>query len=544
MKRSHVTGCCIHPRLVVFSGVFCRLFNPRGHSSLAKDGFQAWNHIDRLSEHEQSSEHRQALSQYFIRLTNKETMDRILVEENEKEKGYWREVLKRVVSTVKFLAVRGLAFRGSDEKFYSLSNGNFPGCLEWLAEYDPFLAAHTERYGNSGRGIASYISSKTCDELIRLISSHVMKIILGELKIAKYFSIRVDSTPDITHVDQLTFTVRYVSANDVPVERFLQFVPIASHTAESLYQVIKTTLHELEIPLTDCLGQTYDNASNMSGIYNGVQAKVLNDNPRALSIPCMDHSLNLSGSVAAQSCVQSVTFFGIVQKLYVFLSSSTARWNVLREKLKTTGGSVPKRLNDTRWSARADALQSLNSNYHVYLDVLQQIAKDPLQKKPSHDEANSIIKALTKLETGFLVAFWSCVLKRTNMTSKLLQSEKADLGSSVSLLKSLSAFIRMLRDRSKFDEFVETGKEISGSPGFSEKRTKYFRRTADDVGAQGVIVSTSEEFRTSTFLATIDSLLLDLDKRIKAYSMVDELFLFLRHIDVDAEVSLKGVVDF
>ena len=114
----------------------------------------------------------------------------------------------------------------------------------------------------------------------------------------------------------------------------------------------------------------------------------------------------------------------------------------------------------------------------------------------------------------------------------------------MSRLKSLSAFIGMLRGRSKFDEFVEARKEISGSPGFSEKRTKYSRRTADDVGAQGVIVSTSEEFRISTFLAIIDSLLLDLDKRIKAYSMVDELFLFLRHIDVDAEVSLKGVVDF
>ena len=57
-------------------------------------------------------------------------------------------------------------------------------------------------------------------------------------------------------------------------------------------------------------------------------------------------------------------------------------------------------------------------------------------------------------------------------------------------------------------------------------------------------MSTSEEFRISTFLAIIDSLLLDLDKRIKAYSMVDELLLFLRHTDVDAEVSLKGVVDF
>ena len=168
----------------------------------------------------------------------------------------------------------------------------------------------------------------------------------------------------------------------------------------------------------------------------------------------------------------------------------------------------------------------------------------PTAENTFSNEANSIIKALMKLETVFLVAFWSCVLKSTNMTSKLLQSEKADLGSSVSLLKSLSAFIGKLRDRSKFDEFVEAGKDISGSPGFSEKRTKYSRRTADDVCARGVIVSTSEEFRIPTFLATIDSLLLDLDKRIKAYSMVDELFLFLRHIDVDAEVSLKGVVDF
>jgi len=61
---------------------------------------------------------------------------------------------------------------------------------------------------------------------------------------------------------------------------------------------------------------------------------------------------------------------------------------------------------------------SLNSNYHVYLEVLEQIAEDPLQKKATQVEANPIIKALTKLETGFLTAFWSCVLKRTNMTSK------------------------------------------------------------------------------------------------------------------------------
>jgi len=46
------------------------------------------------------------------------------------------------------------------------------------------------------------------------------------------------------------------------------------------------------------------------------------------------------------------------------------------------------------------------------------------------------------------------------------------------------------------------------------------------------------------FLVMIDFLLLDLDKRIKAYSKVDELFSFLRHTDVEADVSLAGVVDF
>ena len=177
------------------------------------------------------------------------------------------------------------------------------------------------------------------------------------------------------------------------------------------------------------------------------------------------------------------------------------------------------------------------------MEVLQQIAEDPLQKKATQVEANSIIKALRKLETGFLTAFWSCVLKRTNMTSKHLQSENADLGSSVSLLQSLSDFVGMLRDGNKFEEFVDVGKELSGASGFSVKRTKYSRRTADDESVQGVTMSNCEEFRISTFLVMIDFFLRDLDTRIKAYTKVDELFSFLRQTDVETEVSLAGAID-
>ena len=62
-----------------------------------------------------------------------------------------------------------------------------------------------------------------------------------------------------------------------------------------------------------------------------------------------------------------------------------------------------------------------------------------------------------------MTAFWSCVLNKTNMTSKLLQSEKADLGFSMSLLQSLSEFVGMLREKNKFDEFVELEKKLSGT---------------------------------------------------------------------------------
>ena len=96
-----------------------------------------------------------------------------------------------------------------------------------------------------------------------------------------------------------------------------------------------------------------------------------------------------------------------------------------------------------------------------------------MQNKVTQAEAQSITKALAKLETGFLTAFWSCILTRTNMTSKLLQSEKADLGSSVSLLQSLSEFVGKLREKNKFEELiVELGKKLYGTLQFTEKRKK------------------------------------------------------------------------
>ncbi|GBP20613.1 hypothetical protein EVAR_93727_1 [Eumeta japonica] len=80
----------------------------------------------------------------------------------------------------------------------------------------------------------------------------------------KYYSVSLDSTPDISHVDQLTLIVRYVLPSG-PVERFVKFLDMEGHTAEQLAQSLLDFLSESGIDIKDCRGQSYDNASNMSG---------------------------------------------------------------------------------------------------------------------------------------------------------------------------------------------------------------------------------------------------------------------------------------
>ena len=70
------------------------------------------------------------------------------------------------------------------------------------------------------------------------------------------------------------------------------------------------------IDITYMRGQTHDNSANMSGKYNGMQAKLYDINPLALYVPCAAHSLNLIGVCAVESCVEATNFFSLVQKYH------------------------------------------------------------------------------------------------------------------------------------------------------------------------------------------------------------------------------------
>lgn len=104
------------------------------------------------------------------------------------------------------------------------------------------------------------MSSTICEEVIEIVGNKIQKVIVKEIQEAKYFSLSVDSTTDISHIDQLTVVVRFVGVSDGEVvECFLTFIHIASHNGEALATIV-LTLNKCGIEIKNLRGQCYDNA--------------------------------------------------------------------------------------------------------------------------------------------------------------------------------------------------------------------------------------------------------------------------------------------
>jgi len=73
-------------------------------------------------------------------------------------------------------------------------------------------------------------------------------------------------------------------------ERFIGFIAVETTTAEELTDYLLKKFDILGLTLANCRGQSYDNGSNMRGIHNGVQRRILNLNPLAFFVPCGSYS--------------------------------------------------------------------------------------------------------------------------------------------------------------------------------------------------------------------------------------------------------------
>ena len=126
----------------------------------------------------------------------------------------------------------------------------------------------------------------------------------------------MDAIPDSSHVEQTAFFLRYLSLKDDRYEvqeRFLMFADCTIKRGEDIAQLIMDTLEEHANPRSDYMAQEYDNAANMAGKYDGVQAKIEGQQSVAIFSPCDCHSLNHCGNEAAECLQEAITYFGTLQ---------------------------------------------------------------------------------------------------------------------------------------------------------------------------------------------------------------------------------------
>jgi len=166
------------------------------------------------------------------------------------------------------------------------------------------------------------------------------------------FSIFIDETSDITNEKWMTFLVRYVDSEALEVRtQLVKLIDIDARdcSAEKLFNAFKSEMYKLQIPFTNILALSCDNASVMTGKYLSFKKKLEEKCKHLLTFTCPCHSAALAAHAACAKMPDFCEEF--LRKVVNYINSSPKRSAIFKEFCDCFQDTNRKllKLCDTRW---------------------------------------------------------------------------------------------------------------------------------------------------------------------------------------------------
>ena len=321
--------------------------------------------------------------------------------------------------------------------------------------------------------------------------------------------IMMDEASDAGHKEQVSVVVRYVDVSFVIQERLVNIGCTDSTDAEALLQILLNSIEKVGLTIDKLVGQCYDGASNMSGAIAGVQAKVKALQPRAIYTHCYTHCTNLILVEATSSNQYSRNFFGVLQNLYTFLEASPHRHAKL-EAVIIQVTSKPciksmKKLSDTRWACRIDAILAVYENYSAILTALDEIQDNSSNGRVS-SEACGLRHQMLKFDFLICIVVLKDLLCKCQTISNYLQKEDIDIVSALQVVDSTVKTLQSMRNEKAFKIFYDEASRLAEEMDIeiAIPRPRKVTRRLDEHHENQHILTSNEEIFCVTFYEILD----------------------------------------
>lgn len=277
-------------------------------SSFTSEGFNNWKHArDKFREHEKSRYHVNACLSYKAKQQPSISTQLSLQHSRDQEKH--RSQLLKQLTSLRMLLRQGLPLRGHTEEDSNLYQ------LQKCRSEDATIIKEWLENNN-------YRSPEVINELIQLIGHQLLRQLVSDIHSAGYFSIIADETRDLSGKEQLCLCIHGIDSYYKIHEDFIGFSQVDATDANTLTSKIKDILIRISLPLSKCVGQAYDGASNMSGRLNGVCQQILHENPKALYIHCFAHTLDLCIQDSSTICKPLNEALALTSEIATFIRAS------------------------------------------------------------------------------------------------------------------------------------------------------------------------------------------------------------------------------